>query len=155
MSYPTHGVGYNEVCGRVIGYKFHSVDGALNIYQSSIDGPYIDGISLTYGSPRQHIWSFIAGFRKCDCTNNNNYNGHPATFVGQDYFCDNADSTMDPLWDKGVCGPETQCCTPNLPPWFYKRLGENTDNNVEMRLCRDEPVTNEDVMLEQIDLYVR
>ena len=155
VSYPTHGVGYNEVCGKVIGYEFSTPDGAYNYYGFSINGPYIDGISLTYGSPRRHIWSFMAGLTKCDCTNNNNYNGHPATFVGQDYFCDNADSTMDPLWDKGVCGPETQCCTPNLPPWFYKRLGENTDNNVEMRLCRDEPVTNEDVMLEQIDLYVR
>ncbi len=84
VSYPTHGVGYNEVCGKVIGYQFHTVDGAYNHYDSLINGPYIDGISLTYGSPRQHIWSFVAGLRKCDCTNNNYFNGHPKTFVGQD-----------------------------------------------------------------------
>ena len=153
--YPTHGVGYNEVCGRVIGYELSTPDGANNYYRSSINGPYIDGISLTYGSPRRHIWSFVAGLKKCDCTNNNNFNGHPTTFVGQDYFCDDAAFTMDPLWDKGGCGPETQCCTRNLPPWFYKNLAPSSSNNIEMRICQDEPVTNEDVLLEKIDLYIR
>ena len=25
----------------------------------SMDDPYVDGISLTHGSPQQHIWSFV------------------------------------------------------------------------------------------------
>ncbi len=38
VSYPTHGVGYNEVCGKVIGYQFYTVDGAYNIQSVSVDG---------------------------------------------------------------------------------------------------------------------
>ncbi len=128
----------------------------LTIYKVyQLTGPYIDGISLTYGSPRQHIWSFMAGLKKCYCTNNNNYNGHPATFVGQDYFCDNAAFTMDPLWDKGGCGPETHCCTRNLPPWFYKNLARSSSNNIEMRICRDQASDDEDVYVEKVDIFVR
>ncbi len=80
------------------------------------------------------------------------------------YFCDTGSEHKassfilnpdDPLWDGAGCGSNSACCTFRNPPWFYKRLGENTDNNVDMRMCRDEPVTNEDVLLEKIDLYVR
>jgi hypothetical protein len=42
-----------------------------------IDGSYVDGVSLTYGSPRQHIWTFANALdeegvgndeSRCSCT---------------------------------------------------------------------------------------
>jgi len=30
----------------------------------SIDGSYVDGVSITYGTPRKHIWTYGIG-----CTN--------------------------------------------------------------------------------------
>ena len=28
---------------------------------ATIDGNYIDGLSITYGNPRQHIWTYATG----------------------------------------------------------------------------------------------
>ena len=44
--YPTQGIGYSEVCGKVIGYQHGTTNVRLN--SASIDGPYIDGVSLTH-----------------------------------------------------------------------------------------------------------
>ena len=53
-----YGIQYSQVCGRIIGYQVghpQALFSNLNI----IDGSYVDGVSLTYGSPRQHIWTLI------------------------------------------------------------------------------------------------
>ena len=76
-----------------------SLDTNLEIhpYRSSgysIDTYYIDGISVTNGqSPRQHIWTFAAGYSKVD-----DYGSCPCgsptcratipPYVGNDYFCE-------------------------------------------------------------------
>ena len=52
---------YSRVCGRVIGYQFGSPDAFYN--EGSVDNinqPYVNGISVTYGTPRKHIWTFAA-----------------------------------------------------------------------------------------------
>jgi len=52
------------MCGRVIGYQYHSADAfAQDLGPQTIEGPYADGVSLTHGLPgtRQHIWTFAAG----------------------------------------------------------------------------------------------
>ncbi|XP_064401534.1 uncharacterized protein LOC135347458 [Halichondria panicea] len=172
VHYPSNGIAFSEVCGRVIGYQSGSTDGPYNGHftGAGIDTPYIDGVSLTHGHPRHHIWTFIAALDEvgdyrqgtCECTNINQRGYSPANFVGNDYFCDTGSEHKlhslnpdDPLWDGAGCGSNNECCTFRNPPWFYKKLGKNIENNVDMRLCRDEPVTNEDVLLEKIDLYVR
>ena len=174
VNYPTQGIGYTEVCGKVIGYQFGSTDGpaGFNFSSRSINGPYIDGVSLTYGNPRQHIWSFIAAFNEqaeshysavsCYCTNRNSRGPLPPSFVGQDYFCNTGNQPPgpfqfldSPLWDGAGCGPTNECCTFHNPPWFYKSLAQGTSDNIEMRVCRDEVSTNEDVLIESVDIYVR
>ena len=30
------------------------------INRDNIDAPYVDGVSLTYGDPRNHIWTFVS-----------------------------------------------------------------------------------------------
>ena len=72
---------YSRVCGRVIAYQV----GATNAFHhpgsssDTIDDIYVDGVSLTHGNPRQHIWTFAAGLREsmamnaestCPCTEN-------------------------------------------------------------------------------------
>ena len=59
--FPTQGIQYSQVCGRIIGYQFgHPGAFVLDNYNYSqpIDGPYVDGTSLTYDNPRKHIWTF-------------------------------------------------------------------------------------------------
>ena len=61
-TFSVKGARYNRVCGRVIAYQVGS-PGAFypGISEGqSIDSYYLDGISITHGSPRQHIWSFAA-----------------------------------------------------------------------------------------------
>ena len=61
--FPTFGLTYNRVYGRILAYQ-HSNTHAFNqlIHGSTIDDPYLDGVSLTHGSvgSRQHIWSFAS-----------------------------------------------------------------------------------------------
>ena len=45
---------YSQVCGRAVGYNLGTTD-ALRSSFENIDGPYLDGMSITHGLPRQHI----------------------------------------------------------------------------------------------------
>ena len=174
-SFTTHGVEYTNVCGKVIGYQQKSPD-AFEPYQRnnqlSVDGGYVDGISITHGnSPRQHIWTLAAALdevsnarHNCPCTNTlNTATIHIPTYVGNDYFCDTASENHwqfkfypdDPLWDGEGCGPQNTCCSFNNPPWFMKELSSSTTDDIEMRLCADYGRTDEDITVEIIELYLR
>ena len=80
--FPTQGFQYSQVCGRIIGYQVGAPQAFLleNIGDpQTIDGPYVDGLSLTYGNPQKHIWTFAAALdqltttgnptSRCTCTN--------------------------------------------------------------------------------------
>ena len=59
----------------------------------------------------------------------------------------------DPLWDGAGCGPQSTCCSFNNPPWFYKQLPQPTTDAIEMRVCRNEPASNEDIAIEIVEIY--
>ena len=65
--FSTNGVSYQHVCGRVRGYQ-KSTPNAFRRNTLSIDSYYVDGLSITHGDPRQHIWTYAAGL-----TDNGNY----------------------------------------------------------------------------------
>ena len=154
------------MCGKVIGYQFGSPDGTVG---SNINGYYIDGISLTHGSPRNHVWSFIAGIYEnynpslCPCGTSGARSAPP--FVGTDYYCEsgNPDNswqpklyTNDPLWDGKGCGSvEKPCCSRSRIPWFHKQLGYSTTDSIEMRLCCDQNTNDEDVPFNLVEIYVK
>ena len=76
ITYTTHGLQYSRVCGRIIAYQYSSPDGFSTLNRDSIDGPYVDGVSITHGeNPRKHIWTFVAAIDEnransftCPCT---------------------------------------------------------------------------------------
>ena len=59
LQFPPDGM-YTNVCGRVRGYQFRHPD-AFDTGTDSIDSYYIDGISITHGNPRTHLWSYVTG----------------------------------------------------------------------------------------------
>ena len=61
--YSTFSINYSHVCGRVIAYQYGSPDAFHESASQTIEGPYVDLVSVTHGSPvsRQHIWTFAAG----------------------------------------------------------------------------------------------
>ena len=174
--YSTYGISYNHVCGRVIGYGYYNVDGfGQYAGPQTIEGPYVDGVSLTHGSPgaRQHIWSFAAGLLEtrnpiyptysCPCLG-----GTTPSFVGNDYFCESGNPgptftnilyASDPLWDGQGCG-SPPCCDLTSPPgvtapWFCKQLPQATTDDLEVRICANQETSNEDTPVELIELYIR
>ena len=173
--YNTHYIPYTRVCGRIQAYQDGSPD-AFAAYATdgslTLDDNYLDGISLTYGlPPRKHIWSFAAAVHEvtsnqfvCPCTKNDStYTGVVPPFIGNDYFCDTASRGNfefrfypdDPLWDGKGCGPTSECCQFQNPPWFCKELPEPTRENIELRNCANEHQGNEEVALEIIEIYVQ
>ena len=165
------------MCGQLRGYQYGTPDAfnsSLANPSLTIDSVYVDGVSITYGSaPRKHIWTYANGVNlvhptpqfNCPCNTGNAV--APPLFLGSDYYCETGDndkqccgySTLysnDTLWDGQQCpGEEAPCCThPNMP-WFNKTLSETTTEDIELRVCADEPVTNEDTPLQVIELFVR
>ena len=176
--FSTLGLNYSQVCGQLRGYQRGTPDAFRSYYLNpslTIDSVYVDGVSITYGSaPRKHIWTYANGLNlvhatdlrnNCPCSENNIRDLPP--FVGSDYYCETGDndkqccgfSTLysnDPLWDGQQCpGEEAPCCThPNMP-WFNKTLSETTTEDIELRLCGDMNIDEEDIPLQVIELFVR
>ena len=172
--FQVHGIKYTHVCGEIIGYQDKTTD-AFHQSQhrtSTIDGNYVDGVSITHGyHPRKHIWTFFAAHTesgtsphgKCPCTISSSLVDPVPSFVGNDYFCDTGSTTNpsltfypnDPLWDGQGCGSRSTCCTFNTPPWFFRSFSSSIGDNLELRICSDENRSNEDTPLEIIELYVQ
>ena len=53
---------YSSVCGRVTGYQFASTSAAQGAAGRSINTYHVDGVSLTYGTPRNHVWTFVTAW---------------------------------------------------------------------------------------------
>ena len=90
---------YSKVCGRIIGVGMATPDGfSGSFFGNTIEGNYLDGVSVTHGAPgsRTHIWSFGAGSCPCDPTRDRNAAPLPTAEVGDNYFCNRA-SGQDPI----------------------------------------------------------
>ena len=168
--FPVTGGDYTSACGSIRAYQYGPTD-AFESYHNgdatTIDSAYVAGVSLTHGSPRQHIWTFAGGYSEdtpsrddaCPCDAAIAIRIPP--FVGGDYFCEsgvNSGSPSgfhpdDPLWDGSGCTTSSTCCSFNNPPYFTKRLPNPTSDDVEAKLCRLEG--SDDSPIEFIELYVK
>ena len=167
--FSTNGVSYQHVCGRARGYQKGSTD-AFQYNTRSIDTYYVDGLSITHGNPRQHIWSYAVGL-----TDNGNYRGYncpcaaipgsaPPSFVGSNYYCESGTGSSysihtyyfsDPLWDGVGCSASNTCCSNTDQPWFHHQLSSITQDDIEVRICRDENFSNnEDILVDNLELYI-
>ena len=171
---PTYHIQYSRVCGRAHAYQIGSNNAfhRFGCKHCTIDDPYVDGISVTYGSyPRQHIWSLAASWTDykdknyralCPCSKGK---GTPAPeFVGYNYFCETGKywsskkrfDANDPLWDgEGCSSGERECCEAPGLPWFCTDVPKGTGEDIEVRVCADEEKGNEDLYLEQLEIFVQ
>ena len=182
--FSTNSTSYSKVCGKMKGYQKGSMDGfypsayahtPLNDYtplitSRSLDGVYVDGISITSGNPRKHVWTYAVGLS--DDVQNKNVNcpcakypgAGPPTYVGYHYYCESGNIgsfdasklySDDPLWDGAGCLPENSCCYRGGMPWFLRQFPMMLKGNVEARICYDQDFPDEAVVVEQIQLYVQ
>ena len=156
ITLPVSGKPYTQVCGRATGYALSSPDGfaAIAVSSNGIDDPYLDGLSVTYGSPRQHIWSLAAGHAgRCPCDNSDtNFAPLPPSFVGDNYFCDG--DYNGALWDAEDCTNQA-CCTLNSPPMFNVTLSAPSSDAIEVRICVDQHRNDEAVHVRLLQLFVQ
>ena len=177
---------YTEICGRVVGYQYATTDAIYPTwYRKDINKYYVDGVSITRGSPRRHIWTLISGasqhgaaisyHSQCPC--HRGCGGSSCapwapveSFIGNDWYCESGnhipnsyrvESYMsDPLWDGQDCQPDEYACCDNKlgqadKPWFHKELPGETTDHLEIRICSDEDKSNEDVLVTLYELYVK
>uniref|UniRef100_A0A1X7VM18 Fibrinogen C-terminal domain-containing protein n=1 Tax=Amphimedon queenslandica TaxID=400682 RepID=A0A1X7VM18_AMPQE len=174
VQFPSNGISYSQVCGRVTGYQYSAPD-AVGIHhgsnQDNLNSYYVDGVSITRGSPRQHVWTLMAanyemhsiGTLSCPCATGSTL--QVQSFIGDNYFCESGVAglleqqlyTSDPLWDGQSCGTlESPCC--NVPgiPWFHRDYGNTTTSDyIELRVCGDEGTDNEDTPVGYYEIYVQ
>ena len=124
-----------------------------------------------HGSPRQHIWTFVAGamqnypylsYYLCPC--DARYIFGPR-FVGEDYYCDSgyifgegeplSFHGDNALWDGAGCHSSSTCCREEGLPYFTKTLPHSTADDLEVRLCNYKSSVYEEVAVESIELYVK
>ena len=160
VNYSTNGTSYHRVCGKASGYQKGTPDGFRS--------PVVDGLSITYGSPRQHLWTYAVGFSDSDnfanvnCPCNSRFAGrNPPAFVGSDYYCESGRTVhmeyylTDVLWDGEGCIAGNMCCSdPNLP-WFYRQLNGTTQDDIEVRSCMDGDFNDEALLITSVELYVQ
>ena len=93
------------MCGRIIGYQVGSPDGFNQYYRMiSLKQGYMDGVSINYGYPCHHIWSYVAGAfetrsapSNCPCSPAQG--AEPQEFIGSNYYCESGypSNTFTPL----------------------------------------------------------
>ena len=144
---------YDRACGRVKAYQWGGL-AAFAAYQNAYatNKDHVDGVSVTHGTPRNNIWTFVAGLSEsystkisvCPCDASIDISVPP--FVGEDYFCESGINepwdlsrhyifhSNDPLWGGENCLPSSICCSRRNPPYFIKQLPTLTTDDIEARI---------------------
>ena len=168
---PTSEASYQTVCGRFRGYQIATTDAFWQYSNlgNTIDDPYVDGISITYRAhgERRHIFTYASGAAEyvsagytCPC----NGGAAPPAYVGSDYYCESGNAAgydrrlfhEDPLWDGQQCGGlEGTCCNPPNLGWFCKTFPTTISGDIEVRLCVDQDLQDENIALEFFELYIK
>ena len=169
VTFPSGG-SYTHVCGRARGYQFYTTDAFYASQGNSINDAYVDGLSITRGSPRKHIWSYVSGHQEkklsnghtwqCPCTADGYNPQRKAPFVGNEYYCDSGfvDNTRkeiaweNPLWDGEGCTLLGNTCCQRFE-WFHKTVPPTSDN-LEVRWCCDQSQADEDIFTDILEIWV-
>jgi len=152
---------FQHFCGRLIGYQKGTPDAfdAVWVGGKHIDELYLDGVSITYGEQRKHLFSLGMG-ASCPCTDRNG--PLPPSFVRDNYYCDEGDinpvlGTYYPnnkVWDGENCFSNNSCCAQPNMPYFYRQLSMEVKEDIEVRLITNQNFFDEAVLIGSMELYV-
>ena len=172
--FSVNGTKYRKIRGMVRGYQKGSTDGFDHVRYGNYRGintPYVDGVSITLGNPRKHVWTYVVG-----CSDDDNHatsncpcaavpGPAPHFFVGEHYYCESGNRgpfeystiyTDDPLWDGAGCfHSNNNCCTNVGLPWFNREFPTTQDEDIEVRICTDQTYGDEAVLVDQLKLFVQ
>ena len=123
----------------------------------------------TLGNGRKHVWTYAVGLSDdfnhqgvCPCAD---VSGKTLrSLVGEHYYCESGNTgavgsvyyTDDPLWDgTGCVHPNNNCCTHVGLPWFIREFSIAQHDDIEVRICTDQPYSDEAVLVDQLKLYIQ
>ena len=167
--FPVHGIPYNHVCGRALGYSFYRP--CAFSYSRPLSQHYLTGLSITQGALNDsdsHIWSYAAGLNEaainpcnCPCARHHGYSA--PLYVGTDYYCDTGTLyfgaprwyTSNTLWDGKDCYPGSYCCADTRQPWFWRTLKQETNNDITVRWCTTGSIMTANIGTELLEIYIR
>jgi hypothetical protein len=92
-TFSARGIEYSEVRGWLTAYQYGTTNGFDLSSSVPIDESYMDGISLTHGSPRSHIYSFAVGLSTNPLAGDigggcpEAGGSEPESYVGESYQC--------------------------------------------------------------------
>ena len=167
----TTGGSYIHVCGRVRGYQGDNVVAFFHHGQviQTIDTNYVDGVSITRGTPRQHLWTYAAGISEtwnadklsCPCARSGYNPSWIPSFVGTYYYCESGFVGAqlhriiweDPLWDgKGCFTSGNTCC--DRYGWFHRQVPSTTDD-IEVRWSKYYSSRyGSEILTDQLEIWV-
>ena len=161
------GQDYRAVCGVATAYAYGSPDafGYNHTPDETIDEAYVDGISITYGSPRQHLFTYAATMTldACPCkggkpgpvfVNNNTYCGDQALAPGENWERKWYTNTV--LWHAASdCSDDDITCRDDYRPWFSVQTASSTSDAVEIRSCQDQAYNDEALGIASMEIYIR
>ena len=176
---------YNKICGQLRGFQKGSPDSfypyafAHNVtppdryvpyrFSKTVNGVYVDGVSITLGDPRKHVWTYAVGlsddfnyeYANCPCAS---HSALPAPlFVGENYYCESGNVGMfdasvlysDALWDGEQCLSDNSCCDRTGQPWFFHQLPISVKEHLEVRICQDQAHFDEAITVEKLQLFIQ
>ena len=131
---------------------------------------YVDGVSITLGDPRKHVWTYAVGlsddfnyeYGNCPCANHSALRA--PLFVGDNYYCESGNTGIfdasvlyseDALWDGEQCLPDNSCCDQTDQPWFYHQLPISVREHLEVQICQDQSHFDEVVTVETLQLFIQ
>lgn len=144
----TEAIVWQEAYGQVDGRGYHTVDafhGPGDITTTtSIDGAYIDGVSVSHGAAgaREHIWTLGGGYASAGQPCPAEGGTAAPSFVGSNYRCVYP-STSPAGWASTSTGT-----------FFHTASGPGT-NDIDVRIMLDQDSTDEDAGVDAVQLYVR
>ena len=173
-NFSTNGRSYRSVCGRARGYQKGDVWGfwgSTTTQGKTVDGSYVDGLSITHGTaPHHHIWTYAVGqfdhsSTSWGCPCSPHRATKPPSYVSNNYYCESGATQnppggtyylSDPLWDGSGCSDNNNCCSEELQPWFYHNLGNSTTDDIEARICISFSTYSAGAtVVDQLELYIQ
>ena len=171
-TFSSQGVKFEKVCGKVIGYQYYTPYGFGPARSTpGINETYVDGVSLTHGSPRQHVWTFADAADEtrftdvtCPCLRpSHTFTGVIPGFVGEDYYCEAGSRT------KAQRRYTTLTTLSGMVRGVRERMSAVKEDHGSvssclnqlrmtlrcMRVCTNSGNSDEDAVLEQIELYIQ
>ena len=156
------------MCGYVRAYQ-HGIPEAFASNRPSI-GWYGEGISVTHGSSKEYLWSYIISHfyssspssSTCPCSTSGSTSSPPSQ-VGDNYYCDSGrpgPSTgslyTTPLWShSSLCRSNGNCCRNPDQPWFKATTSTRITDNVDFHWCGTEEAGGEEAATTDVQVYIK